>query len=395
MEFNPYDPEVHADPYPFYRDLRARDPVHRSSLGLWFVSRYDDAERVLRDERFGRNFDRFLETQIGEGPLRALFDAMMLYKDPPDHSRLRGLVAKAFTPRMIHRMRDMVQQVVDDLLDARVATGHLDVVRDLGYPLPVTVICRMLGIPEGETAMFRDWSRDLAAALDYVLTPDIVACANTAAAAATAYLRDMLAHRRRNPGDDLLSHLAQAEEAGNHLSEMEVIGTSMFLFGAGHETTTGLIGNGTLALLRHPDELDRLRRDPSLIDTAVEELLRFDTPVQMAGRVAKEPVVIRDREIAAGDVVVVLLGAANRDPARFAQPDRLDIGRTDNAPLSFGGGIHFCLGAPLARMEARLALGALVARFADLRLETQRPEWRDTVVLRGLATLPVAFTPSS
>ncbi len=394
MEFDPYDPEVRADPYPAYRRLRRHTPVVRSAAGMWLVSAYDDAQTVLRDRRFGRNFARFLEAQIGDGPLRALFDAMLLYKDPPEHTRLRSLVAKAFGPRTIAAMRAEVQRLVDELLDARTADGALDVVGDLGYPLPVRVICRMLGIPEADTPCFREWSRALSAALDYVLTPEVVASASAAAAASIDYLRAFVAERRRAPGTDLLSRLVTAEDGGQRLAEMELIGTCMFLFGAGHETTTGLIGNGMLALLRHPTQLERLRRDPSLVPSAVEELLRYDSPVQMAGRVANERVVIRDVAIEPGDVVVVLLGAANRDEARFPLPDRLDVGRPDNAPLSFGGGIHYCLGAPLAKLEAEIAIASLVARCPDLRVSDGDPAWRDTVVLRGLASLPVAFTPT-
>ena len=218
MDFNPYDPAVRLDPYPAYRRLREHDPVHRSSLGLWFISRYADADFVLRDRRFGRAFDRYLEAQMGAGPLRDLFAGMMLYHDPPDHTRLRGLVAKVFTPRLMSSLQPFIQQIVDDLLDDSITRGAIDVIGDLAYPLPVLVICQLLGIPADDRQQFRDWSRDLSAAMDYMLTPEVVSRANDAAAASTSYMRALIAERRRQPRQDLVTLLIQAEENGGHLS---------------------------------------------------------------------------------------------------------------------------------------------------------------------------------
>ncbi len=394
MDFNPYDSSVRLDPYPAYRQLREQDPVHKSALGLWFVSRYADADFVLRDRRFGRDFDRFLDTQIGRiGPLRDLFAGMMLYRDPPDHTRLRGLVAKAFTPRVVSSLEPFVKQIVNDLLDDGIARGHMDVIGELAYPLPVLVICQLLGIPAEDRQLFRLWSRDLSAALDYMLTPDVVARADEAARESTDYLRGLITDRRRFPQQDLASLMIQAEQDGGHLTEMEIISTCIFLFGAGHETTTGLIGNSVLALLLNPDQQALLTRKPALIASAIDELLRFDSPVQMAGRVAIERVDLGGRCIEEGDVVVALLGAANRDDERFVDPDRLDVMRTSVTPLSFGGGLHYCLGAWLAKVEARAALEALLTRSRDLSFASPELKWRQTVVLRSLESLPVTFMP--
>jgi cytochrome P450 len=394
MEFNPFLPELRENPYPLYSKLRAHDPIHRSPLGMWFISRYADADALLRDRRLGRDFSRFLDAQIGHGPLRALFDGMMLYADPPDHTRLRGLVARAFTSSVVASMQPTIQQIVDALLDARARDGRIDVIEHLAYPLPVLVICQMLGIPTADRDWFQHWSRDLGAALDYVLTPEVVARGDGAAQDSTIYLRALIRERRQARGDDLLSKLIQAEDHGSRLTEMEIISTCMLLFGAGHETTMGLIGNAVLALLRHPDQLHALRTDPSLMTAAIDEFLRFDTPVQMTGRIARQDVTVGATTIPEGDVVVILLGAANRDPARFERPDDLDVRRSNSAPLSFGGGVHYCLGAPLARVEAQIALATLIRRCTDLRLESSVPEWRDTVVLRGLRSLPLRFSPA-
>jgi cytochrome P450 len=394
VEYDPFAPELREDPYPLYHRLRAQAPVHRSALGMWLISRYSDAELLLRDRRLGRNFSTFLDAQIGHGPLRTLFDGMMLYADPPDHTRLRNLVARAFTPTVVASMAGEIQRLVDRLLDARAAEGTIDVIEHLAYPLPVLVICQMLGIPTADRDWFQHWSRDLGAALDYVLTPEVVARGDGAAQDSTIYLRALIRERRHTRGDDLLSKLIEAEDQGSRLTEPEIISTCMLLFGAGHETTMGLIGNAMLAALQHPDQLRALRDDAAIMRTAVDEFLRFDTPVQMAGRIAREPIVLDDAAIAEGDVVVILLGAANRDPARFERPDELDVRRPDNAPLSFGGGVHYCLGAALARLEAQAALGTLIRRFPDLRLDAAAPEWRDTVVLRGLRSLPLRFSPT-
>ncbi|OLC16101.1 MAG: hypothetical protein AUH29_06210 [Candidatus Rokubacteria bacterium 13_1_40CM_69_27] len=390
VQFNPLLPEVVADPYPTYHRLRAEDPVHLSPTGVWFLTRYDDAAMILRDPRFGkRGYQQLLTARFGrEGLGRS-----MLFQDPPDHTRLRTLVSKAFTPRVIEGMRGHIQQIVDRLLDDVKGKGTMDVVADLAYPLPVNVICEMVGVPAGDRERFGQWSHDIARSLDAIAFPDpeIVERANRAEDGLNDYFHELVAERRRAPRGDLLSALIAAEEAGDRLSTEELFATGILLFIAGHETTVNLIGNGTLALLRHPDQMRRLREDPSLIASAVEELLRYDSPVQRTGRIVYEDVVIDGKTIPKGSLTVGLLGAANRDPAHFPDPDRLDITRGATHHLAFGWGIHFCLGAPLARLEGQIAIGTLLRRLPRLALAAEHLEWRETSTLRGLQRLPVAF----
>jgi cytochrome P450 len=392
--FNPLLPEFHANPYPFYRALREEDPVHQSPLGLWVLTRYDDAVMVLRDPRFGREgMAKLMEARLGLTQ-DASRSRDMLSQDPPDHTRLRGLVSRAFTPRVVEVMRPHIQEIVDALLD-RVEGAHaMDVIEDLAYPLPVTVICEMLGVPAGDQDVFKHWSTDIARSLDAAVLPagsDAIPRGRDARIALAEYFRGLIATRRKNPKADLLSALIAAEEEGNKLSEGELVSTCMLLLIAGHETTVNLIGNGLLALLQHPDQMRALRNDPALIQTAVEELLRFDGPVQRTGRMTTTDVEIGGKHVAKDSVVVSVIGAANRDPAHFSDPDCLDISRKENRHIAFGFGIHFCLGAPLARIEGQIALGALVRRLPGLKLVSDTPEWRESSTLRGLKTLPVTF----
>ena len=391
VEFNPFLPEFIADPYPLYHRLRIEDPVHRSPMGFWVLTRYDDVTMALRDPRFGRaGFDELLRARFGESG----FDLSMLFRDPPDHTRLRMLVSKAFTPRVVERLRPRIQQVVDGLLDAVHPARAMDVIADLAYPLPVTVICEMLGVPGGDRARFRQWSEAIARSLDAIAMPgdpEIVERGNAARRALADYFRALIAERRQAPRADLLSELIAAEEQGDRLSEPELLATCMLLFVAGHETTVNLIGNGLLALLRHPAELRRLREDPSLVESAVEELLRYDGPAQRTGRMPSVDVEIDGRTIRKGDLLLAVIGAANRDPAHFPEPDRLDLTRGDNHHLAFGWGIHFCLGASLARAEAQLAINTVLRRMPALALATSAPEWREASALRGLRALPVGW----
>ena len=389
VEFNPFLPEFHANPYPFYHRLRAADPVHRTPMGLWVLTRYDDVVSVLRDPRFGREgFDQILANVYGEGA------RSMLFRDPPDHTRLRGLVSQAFTPRVIERMRSHIQDIVDRLLDRVQNANTMDVIADLAYPLPVTVICELLGVPTDAQGGIRQWSADLARSVDAIGMPtdeEVVTRGRAAQQAMLDYFRDFIAERRQTPRDDLLSLLIAAEEQGDRLTEGELLITCTLLFVAGHETTVNLIGNGLLALLNHPDELAKLRADPALLPGAVEELLRYDSPVQRTGRMTNTDVELDGRKIGKGSLVVTAIGAANRDPAHFPDPDRLDITRRDNRHVAFGFGIHFCLGAPLARLEGQIALGTLLGRMPKLRLATSTLEWRESSTLRGLKRLPITF----
>ncbi len=385
------DPEFIANPYPTYHQLRAEDPVHRSVAGFWVLTRYDDIVAVLRDDsRFGKGA---IGAQMAarEGDTAGL---SMLVMDPPDHTRLRGLVNKAFTPRVVETLRPRIQQIVDDLL-ARVGEVHeMDLIADFAYPLPITVICEMLGVPAEDRETFKQWGLDIARSLDAIMLPPDSALAQRGVSARRAlgdYFRQLIAARRSSPRNDLLSSLIAAEEAGDTLSESELLATCILLLIAGHETTVNLIGNGTLALLHHPEERRRLHDDPSLIHSAVEELLRYDGPVQRMTRIANEDVTIGDTTIRKSEMVMTFIGAADRDPAHFPEPDRLDIARPDNRHIAFGWGIHFCLGAPLARVEGQIAINTLVRRLPSLALATDKPEFRESVTLRGLKRLPVSY----
>jgi cytochrome P450 len=395
--FNPIAERHREDPYPFYRRLRTRDPIHRSWAAYgWVVSRHRDVVEVLRDPRFSaddRNFSQYprLRAQrIRDGladPDREPAP-VMLRIDPPDHTRLRSLVSKAFTPRAVARLRPRIEEITATLLDGLAGRDGFDVVADFAVPLPVTVIAEMLGIPAEDRATFKRWSDVLVGFLDPVAAP-APAVMRTTVEEFFAYVGRIAAERRARPADDLLSALVAAEDAGEKLSEEELHGTVALLLAAGNETTTNLIGNGLLALLRHPDELARLRGDPGLIERAGEELLRYDSPVQLTGRIAKEDVDFHGARFRAGQNVILLLGAANRDPEVFPDPDRLDLGRPAQEHLSFGLGHHFCLGAPLARLEAHVALGELVRRFPRLRLADDRIPWGRFSFLRGPRALRV------
>jgi len=390
LEFNPMLPEVIADPYPLYRRLQLEDPVHQTPLGMWVVSRYDDVAMVLRDPRFGR---RGFQELVAARFSRPGFARSMLLQDPPDHTRLRALVSKGFTARAIDSLRDRIQQILDGLLDAAIERGRMDLIADLAYPLPVSVICELMGVPAPDHARFRRWSGDLARGFDSIAfpDPDVIARANAAGDDIAAYFADLIAERRRTPRADMLSTLIAAEEASDRLSAEELLATVVLLLLAGHETTANLIGNGVLALLRHPAELRRLRENPALVGSAVEELLRYDSPVQRVSRIAHEDVTVGGRTLPENSLVLVLIGAANRDAAHFHEPDRLDIARADNRHLAFGWGIHFCLGAPLARLEGEIVFGTLVQRLPGLALLAASVEWRPTFTVRGLAALPVRF----
>jgi cytochrome P450 len=402
--FNPYLPDFRRDPYPTYHRFRATDPVHWGEDpglgdGCWYVFRHDDVLSLLRDPRVGREWQRLLPPdQRPPLPPADSFAATelnwMLLRDPPAHTRLRALVTKAFTPRAVQALRSQIESAAAELLDRATANGRsMDLIADFAFPLPVTVIALILGVPPEDRAQFRNWSMALASAidLDQHIDPDIGPRADRATRELSRYLRDVVAARRREPRDDLISALLAAEEGGNRLTEAELIATLILLLVAGHETTVNLIGNGTLALLRHPHELARLRENPDLIPGAVEELLRYDSPVQMTFRVVFEQIELGGKTICPGEWICFVLGSANRDPANYPDPDRLDVARAPGRTAAFGMGIHYCLGAPLARLEAEIAFRTLLARCSDLRTTTDAPDWRSGIVLRGLHALPVTF----
>ena len=397
--FNPLAPEFIRDPYPYYERLRTTDPVHVTSFGSYVTSRHAEVSLVTRDKRFGKDFVertvRRYGPKIMDEPVFRSMSHWMLQQDPPDHTRLRGLVVKAFTARRVEDMRPRIQAIVDQSLDAIIGQGHMDLIEDFAFRLPVTIICDMLGIPEEHREVFYKSSRDGGRLLDPVpLTPAEIEKGNAGNAMARMYFQQLFELRRKNPGDDLITQLVQAEEDGSKLSNEELVANIILLFGAGHETTVNLIGNGLLALHRNPDQLALLKSNPSLMTNAIEEFLRYNSSVQLTGRVTLEDIDdLGGKKIPKGETVLCLLGSANRDPAVYPdRPDQLDITRPNVRPLSFGGGIHFCLGAQLARIEAEIAIATLLRRLPELKLDdAENPEWRPTFVLRGLKRLPASW----
>lgn len=393
-------PAFKADPYPTYAQLREYAPVYRAVLPdgvpVWIVTRYNDVQAVLKDERFSKNYRRAMTPeQLAQlPPVPDMFLTLnnnLLAHDPPDHTRLRTLVSKAFTPRMVDQLRPRIQQLANDLLDQVQPRGQMDLLTDYAFPLPITVICEMLGIPVADRDQFRRWSNVLVSSTSALEdAPEVLQAGGEFA----RYLLALVAERRAAPQADLVSGLIAAEEQGDTLSEDELLGMIFLLLVAGHETTVNLIGNGMLALLQHPDQLAKLKAEPSLIKGAIEELLRYNGPVETSTeRFALEDVTLEDVTIAKGDMVLVVLASADRDASQFADPDTLDIERTNNRHLAFGHGIHFCLGAPLARLEGQIAISTLLRRMPKLQLAVPAAElvWRPGLLLRGLQQLPVAF----
>lgn len=397
-----YSPTFKADPYPTYAAMREQAPVcHNPGLDgkslLWFITRYEEAEAVLRDhKRFVKNYRATLTSeqraQLPPEPrLERLLNQHLLNLDGVDHVRLRSLVNKVFTAQMINRLQGRVQTIADELLDKVQARGQMDLIDDYAFPLPIVVIAEMLGVPAADRDRFRVWSN---AFVSPALTPEAWAHTEQLMIQFTNYLGQIFAERRRNPKDDLITALLQAEEAGDKLSEEELYSMVILLIVAGHETTLNLIGNGMLALLRNPDQLALLKSRPELMPNAIEEFLRYDGPVERATpRFAAEDVEIGGQLIQRGDAVFVVLGGADRDPAEFSKPDQLDVTREDNRHLAFGFGVHYCLGAPLARLEGRIALNTLLKRLPNLRLAAPAAEltWRPNTFLRGLQQIPVVW----
>jgi cytochrome P450 len=378
-ELTALDPTFRTNPHPVLARLRRNEPAHCDRvINRWVLTRHDDVERVLRDRTMSLD-----PLKANEGTYMRLFlppagqTANMLFSDPPDHTRLRALVNKAFTPRAVERLVPRIRRIIDELLDP------------IAGPLPVIVIAEMLGIDPADRNDFKRWSELDVGTFNPFLSDEELAIVSSALEERDAYLRRVLARRRAEPRDDLLSALIAAEEAGDRLDDDEIVTMCELLLVAGNVTTTDLIGNGVWLLLRHPAELDKLRADPSLIDNAVEEILRFESPVVQSVRIPTADVAMRGCPMRRGESVVVFLAAANRDPEVYPEPDRFDVTRRDVHHQSFGGGVHFCLGAPLARLEARLAIGALLERFPHLRLADESPVWRGLPVFRGPAKLRV------
>ncbi len=399
--FNPFEPGFAESPYPQYRLLLEHHPVQESPFGPWMLFRYDDCFRFLRDPKLsvedaavaGANPRAELREQVlGERAERGT--RSMLNIDPPDHTRIRGIVQKVFTPRAIEQLAPRVQSLVDAALDAVVARGDtMEVIADLAFPLPFQVISDMLGMPDGDRDELRAWAHTLTLGLEPTLASlhfdDIIEASDLM----TAHVLDAIEWKRAHPADDLLTALIEAEDGGERLTADELVDQVVLLFVAGHETTVNLIGNGTLALLRNRAQLERWQRDPSIATNAVDELLRYDSPVQFSRRVTTSDVDVDGRTIPTGAFLFIVLGAANHDPARWGpDADALDLTRSGAAQhLAFGSGIHHCLGAALARLEGRIALGTLVARFPEVSLGSEEPQWSGRLTLRGLDRLPVAL----
>lgn len=401
--FNPYLPEFRADPYPIYRRLREQSPVYRSRLlGGWLASRHSDVLRVLQEPAFSVERTRsnlFKRLQPFRGMDRGFVESItrnLLMLDPPDHTRLRRLVSRAFTPRMIAGLRPRIDALVDELLDtAARQNGPIDFIQQIAYPLPIIVICELLGVPAADRDRLKRWSEVLATLLDPLQGEGGSAQLERTYHDSATYFRALFAERRRTPRNDLVSALVAVHEDADVLTEPELLSLTMILLAAGHETTTNLLGNAVHALLQFPEQRRRLQNDPSLIDTAVEEFLRFDSPVQLSDRVVLEETEVGGQRVRPGEMIALLIGAVNRDPAVFADPDRLDIGRRENPHLAFSHGTHFCLGASLARIEAQIAIAGLLRRFPQFTAVPVPRSYRRSLVLRGLTALPLALGPES
>jgi len=388
-ELTALDPTFRTDPYPVFTHLRGREPVHYDQvINRWVLTRAQDVERVLRDR--GMSVDPH---KANAGTYMSIFQRFgnfsMLFQDPPQHTRLRGLVSKAFTARAIERLAPRVREIIDQLLGAVAGHDRFDVIEAFAGPLPVIVIAEMLGVDPADRHDFKRWSDSEAMGLNPLLTPEELASTGELGAELAAYLQRSIAARRNDPRDDLISALIAAEEGGDRLTDDEIVIMCELLLVAGNVTTTDLIGNGIWLLLQHPRELEKLREEPALITNAVEEILRFESPVVQTGRIAMDEVAIGGCPVHRGESVLTMLAAANRDPAEYPEPDRFDITRRDVHHRSFGGGAHFCLGAPLARLEGQLAITAFFQRFPRVRLADEPLEWRAFPAFRGLARLPV------
>ena len=386
VSYNPTSPEIRDDPYEAYRKLREKDPVHRLRLlNAWLLTGYKEIDEALRDHEHFTNSQRgFAFTEL----------RTLLHTDPPTHTRLRSLILKAFTPRAVERLEPSIRDTAERLLDDVAGKNRIDVIADIAYPLPVIVIADMLGVPPEDRDRFKVWSDDLALSVEPVLVRAHTDRIRKSWDEIFEYFEGIIALRQADPKDDLISLLIAAEDQGNKLTREELLLTLLLLLVAGNETTRNMIGNGTLALLRNPEQMELLRNDRSLLESAVSEFLRYDSPVQLNGRYVFKDTVVGGKRVRAGQQLLCALGAANRDPAVYADPDRLDIARNQARHLSFGRGIHHCLGSSLAMLEGHIVFGALLDRYASMRL-AREPEYRDRIVLRGVKELIVDVKPAA
>lgn len=400
VKFNPKDPDFIRDPYPTYDRLRSAAPIfYHEETGLWWCTRYEDVNTLLRDRRFGRALPSSYSHLEDGAPTRPawyrpflkLGENSMFDMEPPDHTRLRALVQKAFTPRRVRALGPRIQAIAGALIDDVFSAGRMDLLQDFAEPLPVTVIAELLGVPQADRHKLRPWSRDIVAMYELDHSEETARRAVRASREFSDYLHHLAQRRRRDPRDDLITALVFAEEEGDRLSEDELVSTAVLLLNAGHEATVNVIGNGFYALFRHPEQLARLRADASLVTSAVEEMMRYDTPLQLFRRWVREDLTYAGIALRAGMQLGLAFGAANRDPQRFPDPHRFDVVRPDNDHISFGAGVHYCLGAPLARLELQIAVRTLLQRLPNLHLADPEPQFRDAYVIRGLQSLPVAW----
>jgi pimeloyl-[acyl-carrier protein] synthase len=398
--FRTYTDRLHSDPYPFYAYLLEHEPFcYVEESRFWVASRYEDVNRILKDPLFVREYRNTVPQHQQQElppppkewkPVNDLLDNWMLFRDAPTHTRLRGLVNHAFTPRTTERLKPKICAIAGYLADRMAEDPHPDLIASFAFPLPVIVIAELLGVPPEDRELFKDWSHTFARVLEGGDQPtEFVQQAGRAAEDISEYFRRLIAERKSNPREDLISELIAAQEQADALTEQELIATCVRLLVAGHETTVNLIGNSVLVLLNHPEQRAGLFERPELITSAFEEVLRFESPVRMTTRLASADYEIGGQTIRQGQAVSVMLGAANRDPAQFEQPNRFDIGRSPNRHLAFASGPHFCLGAPLARMEGEIALSALLERFPQLCLADGKPNWRPNILFRGLGSMSV------
>ncbi|WP_209508336.1 cytochrome P450 [Streptomyces griseochromogenes] len=390
--FDPRDPSVRTDPYPIYRRLREADPIHRSNFGYWVLSRYADVDAVLRapeaSSEFYRNTTWANRRGGPESPLVQSVQNWMLMLDGPAHRRIRSVISKVFTRASVERLRPRIAAETERLLDA-VGEGDTDLIQSLALPLPVTVTCELLGLPTRDRDQCRRWTEHISRVIDPSITDEDAADMNAAEVEFREYVSGHIKERRATPREDILSLLVHADVDGERLTDAEIIANIQFLFVAGHETTVNLIGNGLLALLRHPEQLRILRENPELIANSVDEISRYDTPVQIVSRILGGSVELGDVTLPEGAKVMLLFGAAGRDPERYPDPDRLDVTRTGTKTLAFSGGPHYCLGAGLGKMETAIVLTELLRRYSKIELTGEDLVWRPNVSFRGLRELPL------
>ena len=398
-------PDFYRDPYPAFHRLRAEDPVHWSDAwGGWLLTRYDDIEKALRDFRrftkaghVTKALDDLPQDVLAKiGPLRQNFSVGMPQTEPPEHTRVRGLISKAFTPAIVESTSGRIQALVNRLIDAVAQKGEIDLVADFAFPLPAIVVAEMLGFPTENLDQIKAWSDGIVSFHGSGRAdPERVLRSNDALVEMRDWLRELFEERRRRPKDDLVSSLVAVEEEGEKLTETELVATCITLLAAGHETTTGLITNGMLALLHHPEQRRLLEENPDLIESAVDEFLRYDPPFQRTWRLAAEDIELRGKRIQKGQVVSQMLGAASRDPDQFPDPDRLDITRQDTAHFAFGFGVHYCLGAGLAHREAEIAIPTLLRRLPGLKMAVDEPQWKANITFHMPESMPLEFERSA